>query len=89
MVQQLRNLSMHCQPPSMYGGQENGYRNPPMVTDCLTQPHNSEQSFSYPWMNRPNGHVNGHINGHVNGHVNGVVNGHMESVVRAGDLRFL
>lgn len=62
----------------MYNGQENGYRNP-IITDCLTAPHNSEHSFSYPWMGRTNGYsamngngVNGHVNGHINGHINNV-----------------
>ena len=92
MVQQLRNLNIHAQPQSMYNGQENGFRNP-IVTDCLTPPHNSEQTFSYPWMGRTNGysamngngHVNGHANGHANGHVNGHVNGHIDNVGRPGE----
>ena len=79
IVQQLRNLNIHSQPQSMYNGQENGYRNP-IVTDCLTPPHNSEQSFSYSWMGRTNGYSGMNGNGHVNGHVNG----HIENVGRPG-----
>lgn len=82
MVQQLRNLNIHAQPQSMYNGQENGYnvRNP-IVTDCLTPPHNSEQSFSYPWMGRTNGYSA------MNG--NGQMNGHMDNVVRPGGYKSL
>lgn len=80
LVQQLRNLNIHSQPQSMYNGQENGFRNH-VAADGLTPPHNSDQSFSYPWMGRTNGYsaVNG--NGHVNGHVNG----HMDTVGRPGE----
>ena len=71
MVQQLRNLNIHGQAQSMYNGQENGYRNS-MATDCLTPPHNSEQSFNYPWIGRSNGYSAMNGNGHVNGHIDNV-----------------